>query len=151
MARCKDCVFCKIISGEIPSIKLFEDERCIVIFDINPAAKGHFLVIPKAHYEKVHEAPDAVLKHILPIAGKVAKNLKFKDYNIVSNNGEGSGQIIPHIHFHVIPKYSKKEAAKLGEGLVYGETKGYEFDAKEAKEMVEHIGMIECSLHEYAD
>ncbi|KAI0345593.1 HIT-like protein [Trametopsis cervina] len=110
------CIFCKIIKGEIPSYKLIETENVFSFLDIGPLSKGHALVIPKYHGEKLHEVPDEYLAETLPIAKKIALALGVENYNILQNNGRIAHQEVPHIHFHVIPKPSESDS----EGLVIG-------------------------------
>lgn len=114
-------IFTKIIQGEIPSVKLYEDQKCIVILDINPNHKGHSLVIPKEEYETVVECPKDVMQHLIVVAKKVAthtmKTLKCDGLNLVINNKPAAGQEIPHIHIHVIPRYSD-DGYKHGYGHV---------------------------------
>ncbi|MFT4304169.1 MAG: HIT family protein [Candidatus Woesearchaeota archaeon] len=104
-------IFKKIIDGEIPSVKLYEDDKCISILDINPNNKGHALVIPKIESETITDCPDDILQHIILIAKKIAakqiKELNCHGYNILVNNKPASGQIIPHLHIHIIPRYDK--------------------------------------------
>ncbi|KDR82539.1 hypothetical protein GALMADRAFT_57602, partial [Galerina marginata CBS 339.88] len=100
------CLFCKIIKGEIPSFKLLETETSFAFLDIGPLSKGHALVIPKYHTEKVHELPDEYLHDVLPIAKKIALAQGVPNYNILQNNGRLAHQEVPHVHFHVIPKPS---------------------------------------------
>ncbi|KAF9013485.1 HIT-like protein [Cyathus striatus] len=110
------CIFCKIIKGEIPSFKLVETELSFSFLDIGPLSKGHALIIPKHHAEKMHELPDEYLTDVLPIAKKIAVAQGLENYNILQNNGRIAHQEVPHVHFHVIPKPS--ESAE--EGLVIG-------------------------------
>ncbi|KAF8333506.1 HIT-like protein [Cantharellus anzutake] len=110
------CIFCKIIKGEIPALKLVETEKVISFLDINPLAKGHSLVIPKYHAEKFHELPDDYVSDVLPVAKKIAVASGLSNYNILQNNGRIAHQEVPHVHFHVIPKPSESE----NEGLVVG-------------------------------
>ncbi|KAF9525549.1 HIT-like protein [Crepidotus variabilis] len=110
------CLFCKIIKGEIPSFKLFETETSFAFLDIGPLSKGHALVIPKYHAEKVHELPDSYMTDILPIAKKIAIAQGVENYNILQNNGKIAHQVVPHVHFHVIPKPAETD----NEGLVIG-------------------------------
>ncbi|KAI0088589.1 HIT-like protein [Irpex rosettiformis] len=110
------CIFCKIIKGEIPSYKLIETDTVFSFLDIGPLSKGHALVIPKYHAEKLHEVPDEYLTETLPIAKKIAIALGAENYNILQNNGRIAHQEVPHIHFHVIPKPSASD----DEGLVIG-------------------------------
>ncbi|CCO36478.1 Hit family protein 1 OS=Saccharomyces cerevisiae (strain ATCC 204508 / S288c) GN=HNT1 PE=1 SV=2 [Rhizoctonia solani AG-1 IB] len=110
------CLFCKIIKGEIPSMKLLETEFSYAFLDIGPLSKGHSLVIPKYHGQKLHDIPDEYLADALPIAKKIALALGATDYNILQNNGKIAHQVVPHVHFHVIPKPSATDT----EGLVIG-------------------------------
>jgi histidine triad (HIT) family protein len=102
-------IFTKIINNEIPSTKLYEDEKCIVILDISPSNKGHALVIPKKEQETLVDTDDNILQHLILIAKKVAKKqievLGCQGYNILINNKPASGQEVPHLHIHVIPRY----------------------------------------------
>ena len=102
-----DCVFCKIISGEIPSDKVYEDEDFLVIRDIKPVAPVHLLVIYKRHVGKIHELDPSDLDRIsrvFEVVKKVAEKEKILEsgYRVVVNNGPDAGQEIDHIHFHVI-------------------------------------------------
>ena len=100
-----DCLFCKIIAGEIPSNKVYEDEQCLAFHDIDPQAPTHFLVIPKAHIPSVagvDEANAAVVAHIFAVIARVTKELGLNSYRVVSNIGEQAGQTVPHLHFHVL-------------------------------------------------
>ncbi|CAO3587903.1 unnamed protein product [Absidia cylindrospora] len=99
-----DCIFCKIIRGEVPSFKLVETDKCYSFVDIVPLSEGHSLVIPKYHAEFMHQLPDDYLSDILPIAKKIAKAAKFDQYNVLQNNGKLANQAVPHVHFHVINK-----------------------------------------------
>ncbi|KZT69585.1 HIT-like protein [Daedalea quercina L-15889] len=110
------CIFCKIVKGEIPSFKLVETESTYSFLDINPLAKGHALVIPKYHAQKLHDVPDEHLKDIMVIAKKIAVAQGLVDYNILQNNGRIAHQEVDHVHFHVIPKPSATDE----EGLVIG-------------------------------
>lgn len=103
------CIFCKIIANEIPSTRVYEDDVCVAFMDINPMIKGHTLVIPKAHHNPLMETPDDVLQHLIVVAKKVAQAqmaaLKASGINIHQSNGAAAGQVVPHIHFHVIPRF----------------------------------------------
>lgn len=102
-------IFTKIINNEIPSTKLFEDDKCVVILDISPSNKGHALVIPKQEKETLIDTDDAILQHLILVAKEVAKKqvevLGCQGYNILINNKPASGQEVPHLHIHVIPRY----------------------------------------------
>ncbi|KIM43059.1 hypothetical protein M413DRAFT_443868 [Hebeloma cylindrosporum] len=110
------CLFCRIIKGEIPSFKLLETESSFAFLDIGPLSKGHALVVPKYHAEKLHELPDESLRDVLPIAKRIALAQGSANYNVLQNNGRIAHQEVPHVHFHVIPKPS----ASAEEGLVVG-------------------------------
>ncbi|MEE3467385.1 MAG: HIT family protein [Eubacterium sp.] len=104
-----DCIFCKIIAGEIPSTTVYEDADVKAILDVNPAAKGHVIVLPKAHAENVFEISDEDLSKAICVAKRIAAALK-KTYNcdgvnILQNNGEAAGQTVFHLHIHVIPRF----------------------------------------------
>lgn len=100
-----DCLFCKIIAGEIPSNKLYEDNLCYAFYDIDPQAPTHFLVIPKAHIaavSEVNEENEAIAGHLLSVIAKLTKQLGLDAYRVVSNIGESAGQSVFHLHFHVL-------------------------------------------------
>ena len=100
-----DCLFCKIIAGEIPSNKVYEDDQCFAFYDIAPQAPTHFLVIPKAHIASVTEVNSdnsAVVAHIFEVIAKLAGELGLESYRVVSNIGEQVGQTVFHMHFHVL-------------------------------------------------
>lgn len=99
-----DCIFCRVVSGEIPNDKLGENEGAIAFLDISPLSKGHSLVIPKKHYEKFHEMDDKSAKSVIILAKKVAVALNIENYNLIQNNGKLAHQAVPHVHFHIIPR-----------------------------------------------
>ena len=100
-----DCLFCKIIAGDIPSNKVYEDEQCLAFYDIDPQAPTHFLVIPKAHIGSVSEVNgtnSAVVAHIFEVIAKLAADMGMDSYRVVSNIGDQAGQSVHHLHFHVL-------------------------------------------------
>jgi histidine triad (HIT) family protein len=105
----KDCIFCKIIEGKIPSAKIYDDENVISFLDIAPSNKGHALVVSKKHYATAIEADDETLSQMIIVAKKIAKAqsqaLGNKGYNILLNNDKSAGQLVPHIHAHIIPRF----------------------------------------------
>ncbi|MBU0757699.1 MAG: HIT domain-containing protein [Nanoarchaeota archaeon] len=107
-AQKQQCIFCKIISGEIPSKKVFEDEIGIVILDINPANEGHVLVLPKKHYQIMPQIPETEIDHLFILAKKsshsLLKGLGLKGTTIFVANGQYAGQKAPHFMIHVIPR-----------------------------------------------
>ena len=104
-----NCIFCKIIAGEIPSKTVYEDEGYKAIMDVSPASKGHVIVLPKNHASNVFEISEEGLSGAMIVAKKVAAMLKEKlgcdGVNILQNNGEAAGQTVFHLHVHVIPRY----------------------------------------------
>ncbi|MDD5827092.1 MAG: HIT domain-containing protein [Bacilli bacterium] len=108
-------IFCKIINGEIPGKKVFEDDTVMVIMDVNPVSNGHCLIIPKVHYQDLYDMDIKTLNHILKIARDVSKILMEKlscdGITLVQNNG--SVQEVKHFHLHLIPKYEGKDKVDL--------------------------------------
>jgi histidine triad (HIT) family protein len=104
----KNCVFCKIIAGEIPSMKICEDDVALAFLDIGPLAEGHVLVIPKEHHEQIDTMPGElvgkVTAHVPRLAKAVLAATGAEGYNVLQNNGKVSGQAVPHVHFHIIPR-----------------------------------------------
>lgn len=104
-----NCIFCKILSGEIPSTAVYEDDFFKAILDVNPAARGHVIILPKNHAANIFELPDEDASKIMIVAKKIATAIK-KTYNcdgvnILQNNGEAAGQTVFHLHVHVIPRF----------------------------------------------
>lgn len=101
-----DCIFCKIIAGEIPSEKLYEDEDVLVFKDISPQAPVHFLVVPKKHIPMpadIEKVDDLVMGKVLRIGAQIAKEQGVGDnYRVVFNNGAKSGQVVFHVHMHIL-------------------------------------------------
>ncbi|HEX4364412.1 MAG TPA: HIT family protein [Solirubrobacteraceae bacterium] len=104
-----DCLFCKIVAGEIPATVVAETERAIAFMDINPATRGHVLVIPRAHARDIHElaAEDlaAVAATAQEIAGRAVRRLGADGVNLLNSNGTAAWQTVFHVHMHVIPRY----------------------------------------------
>ena len=123
MTTDSDCIFCKILEGEIPCIKVFEDDDTLCFMDINPAQEGHALVIPRDHWPDVHAIPDdaigAVARTARRVAGAVNSALRPDGINLVQANGRGAAQSVGHFHMHVLPRRMGDEL-KLNWGLVPG-------------------------------
>ena len=102
----ENCLFCKIAAGQIPSNKIYEDDKVLAFYDIDPQAPVHFLVIPKQHIASADElngSNSAIVAHIFEVIANIAKELKLeKGYRIVNNCGEDGGQTVGHLHFHVL-------------------------------------------------
>ncbi|KAE8450039.1 hypothetical protein EG329_007178 [Mollisiaceae sp. DMI_Dod_QoI] len=103
------CIFCKIVKGDIPSFKLFESDKVLAFLDIQPLSKGHALVIPKFHGEKLTDIPDDSLAEILPVVKQLVKATGAENYNVLQNNGRIAHQEVDHVHFHMIPKPNLEE------------------------------------------
>jgi histidine triad (HIT) family protein len=104
-----DCIFCRIIQGEIPCAKVYEDDLVLSFLDISPINSGHTLVLPKKHYTTLFEVdPDSLKACILAsqrIAEAVYKGVKADGLNFLQNNFRAAGQLVEHVHFHLIPRY----------------------------------------------
>lgn len=113
-----DCLFCKIIDGSIPSVKVYEDEHTYAFMEIMPVTKGHTLLIPKTHCKDLFEMPEDVAKNLYAAAPKVANAIKAafnaSGLNTLNNNGAAAGQTIYHYHLHLIPRYDESDGIKVG-------------------------------------
>ncbi len=105
-----DCIFCKIVKGEIPSKKVLENENFLAFYDINPIAPVHVLIIPKEHFEKFDTTPKELFCEMTDFIKEVAKKLNLSDYRLITNNGKKAGQEVFHLHIHLVanPKGSLK-------------------------------------------
>jgi histidine triad (HIT) family protein len=104
-----NCIFCKIVAGEIPSCKLYEDEQTLAFLDIGPLVQGHSLVIPRQHFDPLTSAPPDILTACMRTVQRVMTALQAAlgadGVNIHQANGTAAGQVVPHLHFHVIPRF----------------------------------------------
>ena len=116
MPRDPDCVFCKIVGGQIPAAVVLQDENVLAFMDVGPLAEGHLLVVPRSHCGKLSDLePEqyAALTLHLPALGKALERVTGAEgWNLLQNNGEVAGQSVPHVHFHLIPR-------RAGDGLGY--------------------------------
>jgi len=137
--RDSECIFCKIIEGEIPSNTIYEDEEFKVILDLAPAAKGHALILPKEHYADIYEIDEEVAGRAMKLAKKLAihmtKVLGCDGFNILQNNREVAGQTVFHFHVHLIPRYKD---AKNSDILVWSH------ETFSAEEMAEIRDALKC-------
>lgn len=117
----KDCIFCRIVKNEIPSKKVYEDGVSFAFLDINPRNPGHTLVIPKRHYETIFDIPEErageFFESVKRVAGMVKNGTKAQGLNITQSNGSAAGQIVSHLHFHVIPRFAN-EGPVAPEGIL---------------------------------
>jgi histidine triad (HIT) family protein len=111
MIRLADCIFCKIINGDIPAAKVFENEHVLAFMDISQVTKGHTLVIPKVHKENIYELTPEISKQLFEQVPRIANAIKEQfnpvGMNLLNNNGEQAGQAVFHYHMHIIPRYGK--------------------------------------------
>lgn len=110
MALKADCIFCKIIAGQVPSEKVFEDDRVLAFLDINPINAGHLLLIPKEHSDTLLEADPKVLQdliaHVPRLARAAMAAVGADSFNLGVNTGRAAGQVVFHTHFHIIPRFA---------------------------------------------
>jgi len=130
-----NCLFCKMVAGQIPVTKIYEDEVVLAFLDIGPVSDGHTLVIPKQHIKKLHDCPSELLGRIGSrlgkIAGAVTTAMNFDGYNVLCNNGRAAGQLIEHLHFHIIGR-------KSGDGL-FGQWPAYKYEQGKIEVIAEKI------------
>jgi histidine triad (HIT) family protein len=128
-----DCLFCKIIRGEIPSTKIYENDKILAFLDINPVNPGHTLVVPKEHFADMLETPDEVLDEMIRAVKKIAPAILqatgAEGFNLGVNNGEAAGQLILHTHFHIMPRRAG-DGLKHWPGKQYGEGEMVEVSEK---------------------
>ena len=124
-----DCLFCKIVAGDIPSTKVYEDACAFAFLDITPVNPGHILLVPKEHSENLYEMPDELLAAMAPVVKKLAIAVKdatgAQGINLGMNNDPAAGQVIFHAHIHIIPRF-KNDGHKHWQGKPYqdGEIEG---------------------------
>lgn len=125
-----NCIFCKIANGAIPSHTLYEDEDFRVILDIEPATKGHALILPKQHFANIYELSEEHAAKVFNVAKKMSVKMKaaldFDGLNVLQNNGEAAGQTVFHFHTHLIPRYNGDNA-----GLDMPNKKAADYDLSE--------------------
>lgn len=120
-----DCIFCKIVKGEIPAAKVLEGKNFIAFLDISPANKGHVLVIPREHYSSLEEMPDDDGKEFgefqVRIAKAIMKATSAEGFNLLLNNGRAAGQEVMHAHMHIQPRFSDDDFHYRWTHKKYGE------------------------------
>jgi len=116
-----NCIFCKIVDGEIPSSKIYEDGEVLAFLDIHPVNPGHVLVIPKAHYENFISSPDEISGKLLAVAKKIGLAVmvatQSSGFNLSTANGAAAGQEVMHLHFHIIPRKDRAEHQPWNQGV----------------------------------
>lgn len=128
-----DCIFCKIIKGEIPADKIYEDDDFLAFLDITPVNLGHTLLIPKSHHKDLFEIPDDTLCKIGPVIKKLAEAVKegakADGINIGMNNGAPAGQVVFHAHIHIMPRFTN-DGYKLWHGKEYNKEEAIKIAVK---------------------
>jgi len=113
MTKDTDCIFCRIVAGQVACLKILEDDAALAFLDIGPVAEGHVLLIPKEHFETLDQIPadtaGAVLKHLPALGRAVQSVIGCEGFNVLQNNGRVAHQFVSHVHFHVIPRSSGDE------------------------------------------
>jgi histidine triad (HIT) family protein len=106
----QDCIFCRIVAGQVPSVRVFENDRVLAFLDIRPISDGHTLLVPKIHAGSLSECDASVLAEMIGVVGPLAKAVvgaaQAEGYNLLCNNGRAAGQLVDHVHFHIIPRRS---------------------------------------------
>jgi len=129
------CIFCKIIAGQIPAHSVFDDEHVFAFLDIGPLSAGHTLVIPKGHYARLDETPDWLIGQCAQVIRRLSRVITgavgANAWNVLQNNGPEAGQVVEHVHFHIIPR-------RENDGLGYRWNAG-EIDHDQAKMLAEKI------------
>ncbi|CAJ1019512.1 putative Scavenger mRNA decapping enzyme C-term binding/HIT domain containing protein [Leishmania utingensis] len=138
-----NCIFCKIITGEIPCAKVAETSRAFAFMDINPLSRGHVLVIPKQHAEYLHELDMEGAAEVGVLLAKTSRAVAGSDgsmqYNVLQNNGPLAHQEVPHVHFHIIPKRDGETGLKIRWDTVKAASNELAEDAKRYSEAIERI------------
>lgn len=133
-----NCIFCKIINGEIPSAKIYENDQVLAFMDISQTTKGHTLVIPKVHKENIYEMDSETARNVFEVVPEIAKAIKTafnpEGLNIISNTGEIAGQTVFHFHIHLIPRYGKGD----GFGAVW-KSNASEYTSEDLKILADKI------------
>ncbi|MBL6974364.1 MAG: HIT domain-containing protein [Deltaproteobacteria bacterium] len=136
-----DCIFCKIIKGDIPADVVYRDERFLAFLDIRPINRGHVLVIPLVHAERLTDLPDDLLAAELPLARRIASAVLevtgATDFNLFNTNGVEAGQEVFHHHIHIIPRHA-------GDGLTFN-LNPVSYNEGEASELAGRIGNVMTS------
>ncbi len=131
-----DCVFCKIINGEIPSEKVYENDKVYAFMDINPLNDGHVLIVPKSHAGTIHEIGEddflAVMSATHKLAAAVRKALNPDGINLMQLNGKAANQVVPHLHVHIVPRWS-------GDGLTISQWEIVSGNLEKVKSVAEQI------------
>lgn len=139
-----NCIFCRIIGGEVPALKVYEDERTLAFLDIHPSTPGHTLVLPKAHVVRVEdlsvEDAEALFHALHRVVGPIQKAVDAPASTVGINNGPESGQVVPHLHIHVIPRFRGDRG-----GIIQGIARRGRPSREEMRRIAERIRMLSAS------
>ena len=131
-----DCIFCKIVRNEIASVKAYEDDRVLAFMDINPLNEGHLLIVPKGHAATLHEITEADFLAVMSVTHKLAaavkKALNPEGINLLQLNGKAANQVVPHLHVHMVPRWS-------GDGLTISQWEMVAGDMEKIRGVAEKI------------
>jgi histidine triad (HIT) family protein len=147
----EECLFCKIAMGDVPSQKLYEDAEHLAFLDINPRNPGHTLVMPKKHYETILEMPDNEIGELFRLVKKIAvavkKGMNADGISIGQSNERAAGQVIPHVHVHVIPRFLSEGPPGL-ESILPTKKLTKEIFDETTRRIVSNLGGAEHERHE---
>jgi histidine triad (HIT) family protein len=139
MMGTEECIFCKIVAGEIPCYKIYEDKFVLSFLDIGPLSPGHTLVIPKLHCNLLDNCPPEILSSLAISVSKIARAVQLavgsEGYNVLSNNGRAAGQLVDHLHFHIIPRNTADGVFAKWNASSYGENEATEIAKKICKNL----------------
>jgi len=110
----EDCIFCRIVAGELPCHRVYEDEQLLAFLDINPLSRGHTLLLPKTHVARLDECPDELLSALAgrfaPLSRAITAAVGTDSFNVLCNTGRAAGQLVDHLHWHIIPRWPDDRA-----------------------------------------
>lgn len=134
-----NCIFCKIIKGEIDSAKIWENDKVFAFLDVNPLTKGHCLVVPKKHFENIFDIDENILKEIIFTAKNISRQMKESlsatGVNLVNASGKTAEQSVFHFHLHIVPRY-ENDGLKMND---WWQTKSQKSDIQDLKKLAEEI------------
>lgn len=137
----QECIFCRIIAGQIPCTKVYENDHLLAFLDVSPVSDGHTLVVPKNHTPRVDQTDSkamAALAEVLPkLAGAIQKAAGAEGYNILCNNGSTAGQVVEHVHVHIIPRKRNDGVFNQWPSFQYPEGKA----ASIAKKIIQNLNL----------
>ena len=135
-----DCIFCKLVAGDIPSTRIYEDDQTLAFLDIAPILEGHTLVIPKMHIDPLTAAPTDILAACMETVQRIVQaqmdGLGADGVNLHQASGQAAGQVVPHLHFHVIPRFADDGHHWNWNGRAYADTDAMQAIGKTLKDAI---------------